>query len=518
MTEAGLPAEHGSEPGGLQRRTARGLTWTMVHTWGGQALSLVVFVILARLLTPSDFGLVALAAVFVALAQLVVDQGLGDALIQRREITQLQIDTAFWVAIATGILLTGGLALLAEPLAGLLREPELAPILQVLSLTFILSALASIPIALLTRALAFRLLAIRAVLSIVGGGIVGIGMALLGFGAWALVGQQVAQAVLSVVTLWSVTPWKPRAEFSRADFAVLFPFGIKVVSSDILGFVSRNADNFLIGAYLGTGPLGFYAVGYRILDVSQRVLINVARKITFPVFSRIQHDPSRLTRAYLRVTRVAGVLIVPAYIGLALVSPELTVFVFGPTWAESGPVAAILFLSGPVLALQAFSGSLLYATGNPGIVLRFRVITTVAVVIGFVIALPFGILAVAAAFTARCYLFLPLLLLWTRTYGGVGIRATLSEVRSTTLATLAMSVAVIAVKMLSGDVLGPGGLLVAQVVAGAATFLVALWLIEPGLVRETWTLAEQAVPGIGRLQRRLTRSQPDAQPRPGGRP
>ena len=517
MTEAGLPEEHGSEPGGLQRRTARGLTWTMIQTWGGQALSLVVFVILARLLTPSDFGLVALAAVFVALAQLVVDQGLGDALIQRREITQRQIDTAFWVAVATGLVLAAGMALLAGPIASFLREPELSPILQVLSLTFILSALASIPIALLTRALAFRLLAIRAVLSIVGGGIVGIGMALTGFGAWALVGQQVTQALLSVITLWSVTPWKPRAEFSRADFSVLFPFGVKVLGSDILGFVSRNADNFLIGAYLGTGPLGFYAVGYRILDVSQRLLINVARKITFPVFSRLQHDSSRMARAYLRVTRVAAVLIIPAYIGLALVSPELTVFVFGPTWAESGPVAAILFLSGPVLALQAFSGSLLYAAGHPGVVLRFRVITTIAVVIGFVIALPFGIVAVAAAFTARCYLFLPLLLVWTRRYGGVGVRATLGEVRSTTLATIAMSVAVSAVKLLAGDVLGPGGLLLVEVTVGAATFIAALWLIERGLLLETWALAEQAIPGLARIQRRLTRSQPDAQPRPGGR-
>ena len=498
MTEAGAPAEGASEPGGLQRRAARGLTWTMVQTWGGQALSLVVFIILARLLTPDDFGLVALAAVFVALAQLVVDQGLGDALIQRRVITERQIDTAFWIAVATGLLLTAALFLLAGPIAAALNEPDLVPILRVLSVTFLLSAFTSIPIALLTRALAFRPLAIRTVASIIGGGVVGVAMALAGSGAWALVGQQLAAAAISVVALWSVTPWRPRLRFSREDFAELFAFGVRVLGSDILGFIGRNADNFLIGAFLGIVPLGIYAVGYRILDVSHRLLINVARKVTFPALSRLQHDETRLVRAYLRVTRLAAVLIIPAYVGLALVAPELTVVVFGERWMESGPVAAVLFLSGPVLGLQAFSGSLLYAAGRPDVVFRFRLISTVVNVAGFVVALPFGIVAVAAAFTARAYALLPLLLAWTRRHAGAGLTAHWEAVRGTTLATLVMSAAVLAVKLLAADRLGTGGLLALEVAVGAVAFGAAVWVVDRALVRETWTLAGQAVPGLGR--------------------
>ena len=519
MTEAGLPAEHGSEPGGLQRRVASGLTWTMVHTWGGQALSLVVFVILARLLVPQDFGLVALAMVFVALAQLVVDQGLGDALIQRREITPSHVDTAFWVAVATGLLLTLAAVLIASPIAAAVREPDLAPILQVLSITFVLSAFTSIPIALLSRELAFRALAIRAVLSIVGGGVVGIGMALLGFGAWSLVGQQVAAAALSVITLWAVTPWRPRLHVARAEFNELFGFGLRVVGSDILGFVSRNADNLLIGVFLGASPLGIYAVGYRILDTSQRLLINVARKITFPAFSRLQHDEARLRRAYLRVTRIGSVLIVPGYIGLALTAPELTLLLFGATWTDSGPVAAVLFLSGPVLGAQAFSGSLLYAAGHPEVVLRFRVITTVANVVGFAVALPFGIVAVAAAFTVRAYVLLPLLLVWTRRHAAVGIGETLAQVRSTSLATLAMSAAVVAVKLLGTDRLGLAAFLALEVAAGAVAFAGALWLVERRLLREVWEVVGQALPGVGRAGRRLSRSsRGDVPTSPGGQP
>jgi PST family polysaccharide transporter len=477
---------------------ARGLTWTVVHTWGGQALSLIVFVILARLLTPEAFGLVALAAVFVALAQLVVDQGLGDALVQRPEITPSHVDTAFWVSIATGALLTVAAFLLSYPIALAVGEPELVPILQVLAVTFILSALTSIPIALLTRALAFRLLAIRAIVAIVAGGIVGVALALMGAGVWALVAQQVAAALVSVVLLWAVIDWRPRLRASRREFRELFAFGIRVVGSDILGFVSRNADNLLIGVFLGTVPLGIYAVGYRILDTSQRLLINATRKITFPAFSRLQHDPERMRRAYLRATRAASVLIIPGYVGLALVAPELVVTLFGSTWEAAGPVAAILFLAGPVLGIQAFSGSLLYAAGRPDIVLRFRVITTVVNVVGFAVAVPFGIGAVALAFTARGYLLLPLLLLWTRRYGGIPISDHLRVLRGTTLATVVMAGVLVALKLALGERLGPASLLAVEVAAGAIAAFASLWLLERSLLVELWTIVGQAIPGMRR--------------------
>ena len=260
-----------------------------------------------------------------------------------------------------------------------------------LSLTFTLAAFTAIQIALLRRALAFRSLAARALVATAVGGVVGVVAALQGFGAWALVAQQVAAAIASVLTLWWVSPWKPSRYVSWSDFRELFRFGSRVVGSDFLSFLSRYSDNFLIGIFLGPAALGLYAVGYRIVEVSQTILINVARKIAFPAFSRLQHDPDRMVRAYLRLTRVASAVILPGYIGLALVATELTVVIFGPEWRSSGQVAAILFLIGPVLTIQAFSDSMLNAAGHPEIVLRFRFITAVTSVIGFVLAVQFGI-------------------------------------------------------------------------------------------------------------------------------
>ena len=504
MTEQWLEPDTGQDAS-MGRRVARGLTWTLTQTWGGQTLSLIVFVILARLLTPDDFGLVALAAVFVSLAQLVVDQGLGDALVQRREITRSHVDTAFWVAVLSGLGLTVAGLLLAGPIAALVREPALAPVLRVLSITYIFSALSSIPTALLERRLAFRLLAMRTILSITGGGFAGIAMAIGGFGAWALVGQQLVAAVLSAVLLMSVAQWRPRLHLARDEFSSLFVFGIRVVGSDFLGFVTRNADNFLIGVFLGTVPLGIYAVGYRILDTSQRLLINAARRIAFPAFSRMQHDPSRLARAYLRLNRVANVLILPGYLGLALVAPELTVVVFGHSWSESGWVAAILFLSGPVLGLQAFSGSALYATGHPEVVLRFRVLSTVVNVVAFAAALPFGILAVASAFTLRAYLFLPLLLSWTQRYAGAATGEYLRQLLRLAVPTAGMTVVVAAAKIGLIDRVGDALLLGTETAAGSAVFGLLLWMIDRPLLQEVTRVLMHALPGAERMGQRFGR-------------
>ena len=503
------PAEHGTQQGSLERRAARGLTWTLIDTWGTQILGLIVFAILTNLLLPDQFGLVALAAVFVSFAQLFVDQGLGDALIQRKSVSRSQIDTAFWVALGTGTLLTALGIVLAGPISTLLNQPDLAPILQVLSFVFVLVALSSIQTALLRREMRFRGLAIRRLAAVAVGGTVGVVMAMSNFGAWALVGQQLAAAATTVVTLWSVSPWRPGLQVERADFRALFAFGINVVGSDILTFLSRNVDRLLIGAILGTTQLGFYAVAYRILDTSQNLLVSFARKLAFPIFAQLQSDVTRLRRAYGRVTRALSVVMLPGYIGLALVAQEAIVVIFGDKWAASGPVAATLFLIGPVLSIQLFTGALLNGVGHPEITFRIRLVTTVVNVLGFFIAVfAFqSILAVAAAFVIRGYLVMPLILWATAKYAHVDRRSQLVALRGPLIATGLMAVAVIAVKLLLLGQLPTWQLLLIEVATGVVSFVLALILVDRDLIREVVGFGLQAIPGGRRLSRRLGSAQ-----------
>jgi O-antigen/teichoic acid export membrane protein len=505
LNEEWLPADHGTDNAGLQRRVARGVSWTAVDNWGRQFLGLVVFVVLANLLGPKDFGLVALATVFIAFAQVFVDQGLGDALIQRRQLTRAHIDTAFWVAMVTGGALAAAGMVLAIPIASLFNNPQLQPILQVLSLTFVLTALASVQMALLRRELAFRSLALRGLVAIGGGGLVGILMAFNGYGAWALVGQQLSQSTLSVLALWRVSPWRPGRRVSREHFRELFGFGANVVGSDLLSWVSRYTDNLLIGIFQGEVALGIYGVAYRILDAISSLLVGIARKVAFPGLSRLQHDPERMKRAYIRVSRVAGAMILPGFIGLALVAPELITVVFGAKWTESGPVAAILFLIGPVLALQTFSGSLLQAAGHPEVVFRFRLVTAVVNVIGFAIAVQFGIIAVAVAFVLRGYLLLPLNLLWVRRYSGIPIADYLRAVRGMFIAAAGMAGAVVLIKLLWPlDMAGQRvWLLAAEIAVGTLAFTLIIWLVDRRLLREVIGIVSQALPGGESLAARL---------------
>jgi PST family polysaccharide transporter len=205
------------------------------------------------------------------------------------------------------------------------------------------------------------------------------------------------------------------------------------------------------------------------------------------------------------MNRASSALTLPGYVGLALVAQEATVVFFGAKWAESGPVAAVLFLIGPVLTIQAFSGALFNAVGHPEVTLRFRLVTTVTNVVGFLIAVLIfrDILAVAAAFVVRGYLLLPLNLVWMRRYGGIPIREHLLELKGVAAATAVMAVAVLLVKLALLGQVGHAVLLLAEVLAGALVFVVALLLFERSLVAEIVGVAAQAIPGGTRIARLL---------------
>ncbi len=505
MSVEWIPSEHGRDKRGLQKRVARGLMWTLLDTWGSQFLALVIFALLARLLQPVDFGLVALAAVFVALGQLLVDQGLGDAVIQRRSLTRQQLNTAFWAALLTGSLLCVGSILVAPFIARLLGDDRLGPIIQVLSLIFIMAAFSSIQMAILRREMNFRGLALRKLAAIGAGGLVGVTLAVLNFGPWALVGQQMVNAIVSVLMLWAASPWRPRLSFSTQDFRSLFGFGVNVLFGDLLGFLSRNTDNLLIGVFLGPVPLGFYAVAYRILDTSQVLLVASARRLVFPTLSRLQHNVDRLRRAYLRIARMTAAVTLPGYIGLALVAHEAIVAIFGQSWERSATAAAILFTIGPPLSLQSFSGAVWNAVGQPSVTLRFRLISTITNVVGFLIAVFVfaDIVAVAAAYALRSYLLLPLNMYWMRRYAGVPIREHLLQWRAVALATLVMAGAVLGTKLLVGGQFDVAALLVVEVAVGIAAYGTALWLVDRSLTKELAALALQVLPGAERVARRL---------------
>lgn len=394
--------------------------WSAGQAWGTRLFGFVVFFILARLLDPTDFGLVALAGVYVAFLTIFVDQGFSEALIQRSTLDDLDLNTAFWIGMLISCSMMVFSWLAAGLIADLFREPQLVPIIAWLSLTFPLIGLSSVQQALLRRNMAFQSLAIRSMIASLAGGIVGLVMALLNFGVWSLVGQQIVTQGIGVLVLWQVSDWRPKLEFSRDKGVELFSFGINILGSKLLNFASRRSDDMLIGYFLGAEMLGYYTIAYRTLTIMTQSLIQPITSVAFSVFSKQQHDRELLTRTFLQWTKLTSIIAFPAFLGVAAVAPEFIPLAYGSGWTPSIPLTQILMLAGFLQSVLYFHGVLMIALGKPSWRVVILTVSTILTLLGFAAAIRVGLTAVAAAYVIAGYLTMPLELFYTK--GLVDIR------------------------------------------------------------------------------------------------
>ena len=228
----------------LKEKVVKGVFWSGAQTWGARAVSFVVFALLSRLLTPQTFGVVALASLFITFIQTFQDQGFGTAIVQRAELQRSHLDTAFWTNMIFGVTMTLVSIGASGLIAGLFDEPDLAEIVRWLSPVFIFAGLSGVQQAILKRELAFKKLALREILAIVAGGIVGVVLAFLGFGVWSLVAQTLTKRLVGVVVLWGVSDWRPSFRFSKKHFTELFSFGLNIIGTNVLNFLNGHADDF----------------------------------------------------------------------------------------------------------------------------------------------------------------------------------------------------------------------------------------------------------------------------------
>ena len=397
----------GSAAAGLRGRVLRGLAWKVASQAFGQTAQLVVAVILARLLVPRDYGLAAMVLVFAALVPIFADLALGAALVQRRELTEEDRSTVFWVSTAIG----GAFTLLGVALAGVVAdfygEPAVRALFAALSLTFVVTALGTTQRALYTREMDFRRLELLNMAGAAAGGAVGITAAALGYGAWALVGQQIAIALVTTALVWLVAPWRPRFVFSLEALRRMAGFSANVFATRVLFYANRNADNLLIGRVLGPASLGAYALAYNVMLAPIGRLTWPIVEVFFPAFSRIQDDPVRVADAWRRVNRIIGAITIPAMLGLVVVAPEFVAVVFGERWEEAAPVVRLLALVGMLQSLQGLNSSILQARDRTGTLLRYALVVLAASLTAFGVGLNWGIVGVAAAYAVASFVVEP---------------------------------------------------------------------------------------------------------------
>ena len=465
---------------------------------GSRVTSFLVFLILARLLTPEEFGVVALATVFVALLQLLVEGGFGQALIQRANLERGHVDTVFWTSVTTGLLLAIGLALLADPLAAAFAEPLLRQLLPVLAIALFVGALGSTHVAQLRRSLRFGPLAARGIVSNIVSGLAGVALALAGAGVWALVAQFVVLNVVQTVLLWVAPIPHPGLRVSRRHFLEIFAFSRNSLGNALLQFCNKRLDHVFIGAFLGAVPLGFYTVGNRLLVVVNDVVSQSLQGVAFPVFAKLQHETARLRNAYQLVLKAGSALTMPIFLFFTVASSEVVQVLFGNRWLPAAPVMAIVALTGAVHSTLRATDACLNAIGRADIVFRNRLLGVVVQLLAFFAVAPLGIVWVAWTVVARTYLLAPLALSSLIRAGMVDFRTWLRSFGTPLLATTLMVASVAAVRAAFPTDSGPAVRLGAMLAAAAITYCIALTLLDRALVRE---IIQAVLPRYGRRRR-----------------
>jgi O-antigen/teichoic acid export membrane protein len=469
----------------LRAKMTRGFLWKLASQIVDQGGRTLMAVILARMLTPSEYGLAGMAFVFTGIALIFTDRSLGSALVQRVAITERDRSTVFWTTTAGGIAIAVASYAVAPAIGNFFSEPEVTSLFRVVAFTFVLTALSATQVALLTRDLSFRALELREMAGGLARIATAITMAVMGFGAWSIVGGSVAAAAVSLVMLWTASSWRPSFIFSIASLCDLGSYGIKALGSRLFIYVTENADNLLVGKYLGSAALGIYSLAYNAMLSPLARIVGPVAQVLFPALSRIQTDTDRVVSTWLRTTAATAAIMFPAFTGIAIVAPDLVSVVFGDKWNAAVPVLQLLCIGGLATTLQALNLSVLQARNRPGTYLRFNILNTAASIAGFAVGLHWGVVGVAASVGVVRAGLLPLNAWLSCRVVAVSLATYFGTFRKIAETTLLMAAGVLAVRSaLDGPGFSPALRLVLEMATGAFIYGAILIVRERALIAE----------------------------------
>lgn len=372
--------------------------WGAIRSVAIQLASIGTTAVLARLLSEEEFGIVAITVVVLTMFELITRVGLGATVVRREPLTDRVTSTFFWLSLVLG-LGAGGLAVaISGPAASLAGSAEAAPLVVLAALTLPLNMSSQVPIALLSRRFRFRHRATVEILGTFVHTVVAITLAFAGFGAMAVVLGQVARSLTMLLVAFVASGFWPKMVFDRSSIREEFSFNLGWLAIDLVGYANKNTDYWFVGNTLGTGPLGIYYVAYVIPTLLRRRVTSIGHEIIYPIASRIQSDPARITSALIRIVRLVTFLVLPSMLGLAVVADLAVRIGFGPDWSEAVGPLRIIAVAAAVTSMAVIAKPVFAALGRPWIQVSTGLVALVVLVIGLVVAITFGtIVAVAVA-------------------------------------------------------------------------------------------------------------------------
>jgi PST family polysaccharide transporter len=487
----------------LPKQATRGVLFTASAQLVKVALTLASTVTVARILSPADYGVIAMVAPLTALTTLLQDFGLNQALIQARDLSRQQVSAAFWVnlAIAFAFLL---MMLLSAPLvASFYGDPRAAPVTVALGAVVFLGGFALQHTALLNRDLEFAKLALVDVASVTASFVVTLGCAFWLRSYWALVLGTAAATAVSVALVWIVSAWRPSLRPSWAAARSLFSLGGSITTFNVLSYVSRNLDNVLIARFRGPAEVGLYDRSYKLMMFPVMNVTAPLSRVMLPVLSRLRDEPERYRRAFLSGAWGVMLLTAPGACAAAATSERLISLLLGPSWTEAGPIFFWLSLAAIFQPLASATGWLFISSGRGRALVRWGVFSSSTTIASFAAGIPWGATGVAAAYVICSGLRLPLLFRWST-------RETPVEFRDLFRALLPPAVSVLALfTLVSGPAQGLSTpvLLACVVPTGYLITLTVTALLPEGraFLRLAWTQTARFLKDPGDARKPSTR-------------
>jgi O-antigen/teichoic acid export membrane protein len=426
----------------LRSKTIGALSWKFLESIGVQGVRFVIGIALARLLFPEQFGLIGMLTIFIAVAQSFLDSGFGAALIQKRDATQTDICSIFYFNIVVGLAAAIFLCLAAPWIAAFYNQQILTPLTRALSLTIVINSFGLIQKTILTKEINFKTLTKVSLIASILSGIIGVTMAIVGFGLWSLVVQQVSSAFFQSFCLWIFSPWRPILVFSLKSLRGMFGFASRLLTAGLLNQIFDNIYLLVIGKIFSAPDLGFFTRASSMEALFSRTLSGIVGTVTFPVFSTMQDDLAHLHRGMKKALTSLVLANFPIMIGLSVIARPLVLVLFGEKWAESIHYLQLFCFVGLLYPLQVINLNLLMALGRSKIWLRLEIIKKVLIIINIAITWRWGISAMIYGMIATSIISYYLNSYYTGVLIGYSIREQLRDLYSYLFIAMLMGMAV----------------------------------------------------------------------------
>lgn len=477
----------------LKTKTIQGISWSGFSQAIRLLLQLGITIILTRLLTPNDFGLLAMVVVFTNLVMVFRDFGLTAAIVQRKGLTEEHLSSSFWINVSTGLLLALLLVILAPEISYFYGENRLNLIIMALASTFFISSFGIVQTALLTKELNFKPLAILETLTVVISGTVAVIFAFSGFGVWSLVWQQIISSFVTVIFLWKFCGWRPKMLFEWQRIKELLGFGLNLTGFSFVNYFNRNLDNLFIGKFLGSVSLGIYNLAYQILLFPLNNISSVIGRVMFPSLSSLQDDKDKTCSIYIRATRYISVITFPLMMGLFVVAFQFIRVIFGSQWERSIFLVQILTIVALIQSIGATVGWIYQSQGRTDIMFRWGIFSTIINITAFIVGLRWNVEGVTISYAiASLVLLFPNFSIPFKLIN-LKVGFFVKQFKSIFLATVGMGSTVFMLRFFMETVLKKNDLiiLITAIIIGVFSYTSFLFLLDRNLFKEVLQLFKQ---------------------------